>query len=250
MPFFWFELSSPPNRIQGQNLSQSRSEGQTFYHTTMNRELLEISSVLGLIEAGQVAEEEMLALEHNRVAAIADMLNMLHQHATTVKSEETPLAGSKPQLTPLVTLLQVPLETVMSRLATHDLCATVEDLMSDERLVKLIRRICDAPTFTSNLNEKSFERLVPLLCRWLCSGPSPDGGLGQIRQAFLLLHEGVRVFDTKVLRNPSLRREWRRIVAALENIAEDGRLAADMAVTPPEVAAFAHLIKSVSSSST
>ena len=206
----------------------------------MQKELEDITALLRGIEAGQSVEEEKLALEHCRLMTMATAINALHQRVAGPPNTTT---GRPSQF---LTLLPVPVETVLTRLATHSATASTDVLLQDEHLAKLLRRICDLKSFSANMNEAAFERLVPLLSKWL-SGSPESKQLGHIRQAFVLLHEGVRRFGAPVLKNPSLRREWRRIVAVLENTAEDARLISDMALEQENVMTFARLVKSVSS---
>jgi hypothetical protein len=196
----------------------------------MQRELSVIASLLAALERGQAEEEELLYSEHSIACVIPDVINLLFQRI------QGPSSGKEKP----VTLLQIPRDTVASRLAALPPAATAEELRHDELLTKLLRRICDAPSFSSNIpSGRVFERLVPLLSRWLSDGTSAAvrGPLGDARQAFLVLHEGVRCFP-EVLRAPGLRKDLRRVVAALQDVVEDSKMISDMSLEAAVVAEY------------
>ena len=104
----------------------------------------------------------------------------------------------------------------------HQLVEASADVLNDTALHIALRGVHDTQQF-NELQEASFEAVLPLLKHWLGT-TTADSSVG-----FTLLYEGARAFP-EVFRRKANRKALREIHAALLNLAEDDALSAGLAV--------------------
>ena len=236
----------------------------------MTQELFELKAVLAHIQETQRNHIARYAEQHATLSAITEAFNTV---CKVVDPSCCLVLESPDAFTP--TGSAPPLNEQIQR------CWESGTLMHDPTLHKSIMSI-ENSTQMASIAENSYVHLLPLLSSWVSGDGSSSlrnqphiSGLSQlphsfktssamsgsvpqataanssvlspwgarIRQGFTLLHEGVRLLGDSLLPRKDLRSQWRGIVVALENLAEDQSALLASKLDPNTVSQLAQYIK-------
>lgn len=159
-----------------------------------------------------LAEEGIIAMERSEKIAFSAEFAILQTVANALNglADRLNCAEARISLEPLPFIVDAKHNSAAIAKMLQD-CVSSNDLLSNVQLHNAVESISDCETI-EGIPVDLVAHLLPLFVDWLIPG-SP-----RMKIAFTLLHEVTRIHGAALLPMPSQRREWRRVVAALDNV--------------------------------